>query len=166
VKKGLFAVAGVVLTGGIIGMSYFDVEQTQKSEEPVTEVSAETTEPDQVTPPTQRTIETNGEYPWNFFDAKDLKAEIDKGGQAYLMADAEALEKQALGFLANPVGNNVSDTYGSFGKHFENFVADLSEFYPENQSYFLKLSEAANALVSNQPADAMAKLKEAQALRK
>jgi hypothetical protein len=84
------------------------------------------------------------------------------------MSDAEALETQALGFIDNPVGDpeNIVQNYVAFGNHFQNFVTDLSEFYPENADYFLKLSEAANALVNNQPADAAEKLSDAQALRK
>lgn len=66
---------------------------------------------------------------------------------------------------SHSVTENIVQNYVAFGNHFQNFVTDLSEFYPENADYFLKLSEAANALANNHPADAAAKLKEAQTLR-
>jgi hypothetical protein len=172
-KKAIVAVTGVILTGGILGMSYFIAdEKPDETVEAVEAVSAEAetkqSEPLQKTPLTERTVDTGGEYPWNFMDANDLKVEIEKGGQAYLMSDAEALEKQALGFLDNPVGyqETIVANYAAFGRHFQNFVTDLSEYYPENQAYFLKISEAAIALENNRPEDAAAKLREAQTLRK
>lgn len=172
-KKSLLAAAGVAIIGGALGLSYYNAEEKELSPESVvqsasaseSEKPAETAE--QVTPPTERTVDTSGEHPWNFFEAEFLKAEIKDGGQAYLMSDAEALEKQALGFLGNPVGDpeNIVENYVGFGNHLNNFVADLSEYYLMDADYFNKLSEAATALINNDPETATVKLQEAQALR-
>ncbi|CAM3728804.1 hypothetical protein [Mesobacillus zeae] len=174
-KKPLIGLVGVLLAGGVIGLSAlaYDANTKENAEEANVESktddanSQSNLESEPPAPPTERTVDTGGEYPWNFLGVKAQKDAVYSGGQVYLMSDAPALEEQALGYLNNPVGDpeNIVENYVAFGDQLALLVADLQDFYPDDKDYFLAISQAADALKSNNPDVAKDKIEEAKLLR-
>jgi hypothetical protein len=175
-KRALLAVAGVVLTGGIIGMSYFNTDDETKTETTSTERteiasdSTESTEAAVTLPaPTERTVNTQGGYPWEYFGAKDIIAGQKNGEVYFLFSDAEAFENMLKDFAVSDESASApmtkADNGASFAEYLRGFIEGTQEYYPDKKDYFLKLSEIENALLTGDFESIPAKVEQAKALR-
>lgn len=169
-NKAIMAAAGVVLTGGIIGMSYLGGDEPQQQEVKInaenTQTAAETT----ISAPTERTVNTSGQYPWQSLFKEVISEAVNSGGQVYLMSDAEPLENAITEFL-NGVDKPNDGPYDqtkiaqSWAGELDLFVQDLSEFYPDQKDYFLKLSELSSKLKEGDYAGGKVVLEQAKTLK-
>jgi len=173
-KKPLLAVAGLVLTGGVIGMSYLNTDEEPKTTgAEITQVASRTTETQEAAvtlpAPTERTVDTQGGYPWQYFGAKDILAGQKNGDVYFLFSDAEAFENEIKAFAVSEELEGVQMTKAengeSFALYLRGFVEDTQEFFPDKKDYFLKLSEVENALNTGDFEAIPAKIEEAKMLR-
>lgn len=176
-KKALFAVAGILLTGGVLTLSYFDSEQTVDSSEKVVQADS-TTETKSETAaatstlsplPTERTVDTRGGYPWQYFGAKQIIEGQKNGEVYYLFSDAEAFENTIVEFAVaeelegapiTKVDNGIS-----FANYLQGFIEGTQKYLPDQQDYFLKLSEIQIDLQNGNFEAIPEKIKEAKVLR-
>lgn len=170
-KKSLFAAAGVLVIGGVIGLSIFDAEEkdvgTEAVEQSVTSTATEVTEVKE--PPKARTVEVNAGYPWEYYTAKDI-IQLQKDGEiVYLYSDAEAFENTILEFVNSEeiVGAPVSkaDNGISFSEYLDGFIQGVEPYHPLDVGYFDKMREVVADLKSANFDAVPVKIKEAQALR-
>jgi hypothetical protein len=175
-KRALLAVVGVVLTGGIIGMSYLntnDEKETVKTSTERTEIASDTTESKEAAvtlpAPTERTVDVQGGYPWQYFGAKDIIAGQKNGEVYFLFSDAEAFENMLKDFALSDESASVpmtkADNGASFAEYLRGFIEGTQEYYPDKKDYFMKMSEVENALKTGDFESIPAKVEQAKALR-
>jgi hypothetical protein len=165
--KALFAIVGVLLISGVIGMSYFEgdkpTEETQKSAE-----STEVTTVSTMSVPTVRTVTISG-FPWEELGADVILKQQESGETVYLFSDAEALEGIINGFATSEEVKGAPITKAesgqSFANYLEGFIQGTEKFFPDKQDYYLKLREIKNDLNSGSFANIPQKVDEAKALR-
>lgn len=175
-KTGLIALAGVVLTGGIIGMSYFNGEndsETIETNTERTEIASDSTENTEAAvtlpAPTERTVNAQGGYPWQYFGAKDIIAGQKNGEVYFLFSDAEPFETMLKDFALSDESASAPMTKAengeSFALYLRGFIEGTQEYFPDKKDYFLKLSEIENALKTGDFESIPDKVEQAKALR-
>lgn len=122
----------------------------------------------------ERTVELEGNLPWEFAGPDLITEWIDKGETVYLWTDTEPFETLILGtidFTPNTGARNEDpvamkkEAYESINDYINSFVYEMSKRYPNKQEYFDKLSEAGELLVAGDGETAKAKIEEAKSLR-
>lgn len=114
------------------------LQSTQNTQEEVDEVETQ--------PPTERTVDTKGEYPWHFFFS-DKIAEMQADGETvYLVSDAEPLENALLKFAnaEEEEGIPKAPAAESWAKYIDTFLSEVEPYMPAE--YIEKMSEIKNAL--------------------
>lgn len=112
--------------------------QLQSTQEEVNEVETQ--------PPTERTVDTKGEYPWYFFNS-DKIAEMQADGETvYLVRDAEPLENAILKFAnaEEEEGIPKAPAAESWTVYLDTFLSEVEPYMPEE--YIEKMTEVKNAL--------------------
>lgn len=172
-KKLLASIAliGVLGAGGILVYSSTNDNPEKKKEEEVNSASANTAEEETVIEipeaPTERTVDTNGDVPWNYFTAEQIVEKQNAGDVVYLFSDAEAIEKYTLDLAQNPDTTPYDkDTLStSWTKQISAFVNGVSEYYPDKVEYFAKIEEAKNAMANFNYDEVPTLIEEAKTLR-
>lgn len=171
-KLPLIAFAGVVITGGIIGMSLYNGDdQPETKAENIEEVSAETTveTTNTVEAPLKRTVETHGGYPWQYYGAEQIIEGQKNGEVYYLFSDAEEFENTIIDFAVSEEleGAPITkvDNGISFAQYLQGFIEGTQKHQPEQKDYFLKLVEVENDLKTGNFDVIPDKIKEAKTLR-
>jgi hypothetical protein len=174
-KKGLLALAGVVLTGGIIGMSYFNAEdetEEVKTSTERTEIASDSTESKEAAvtmpAPTERTVDIAG-YPWEELSTDNIITQQNSGETVFLFSDAEPLENMISSFAVSEEIEGAPITKQgnaeTFANYLKGFIQGTQEYFPDKKDYFLKLSEIENALLTGDFDSIPAKVEQAKALR-
>jgi hypothetical protein len=143
-NKALFAIAGVVLTGGIVGMSLLGGDEPKEEEVKVGVQSTETASETTVNPPTERTVSVTG-YPWEGLGSDVIEQHQANGEVVYLFSDAEAIEDTISEFAVSEEleGAPISkaDSGKSWVKYLDGFIQGTQKYYQDKTEYFLKLEE-------------------------
>lgn len=172
-KKPLLAVAGLVLTGGVIGMSYLNTDEEPKTTgAEITQVASRTTETQEAAvtlpAPTERTVSISG-YPWEELSTDIIITKQNNGETVFLFNDAEPLENIISDFAVSEEIEGAPITkQGSaetFANYLKGFIQGTQEYFPDKKDYFLKLSEVENALNTGNFEAIPAKIEEAKVLR-
>ncbi len=175
-KKALLALGGVVLTGGILGMSFLggdtdpkDTTNTGEGEESVEAVKNEQAEKTTLPVPTSRTVDIGSNKPWEYMDAQAIIEQQNKGEVIYLFADAEAIENSISGFsTSEPVEGapiTKEDSAKSWANYLQGFIQGTEKYYPDKKDYFLKLSEIKVDLENGNFSEIPQKIEQAKLLR-
>jgi hypothetical protein len=171
-KKSLVSLAlvGSLGIGGILTYSMVEGEEKVK-EESVQSVSASSDdsikEVVSVKAPTERTVDTNGEVPWNYMSAEQIEASQENGEVVYLFSDAEALEQYSIDLSKNPDTTPYDkDTLAtSWANHMTAFLNGVKEDHPDKLDYFMKIEEAKNAMAAFDYDNVPGLIEEAKSLR-
>lgn len=164
-----FALVGTLGIGGILTYSMIGEEAPKESttDDKVSATSEETEEVVAVEAPTERTFDTNGEYPWYYMTPEQIVEEQNKGEIVYLFSDAEELEKYTRDLAANPVNEpyDKEKLADSWVKYMDPFIQGVQDYYPNKLDYFMKLEEAKNALDAYKYEEVVSLIDEASTLR-
>lgn len=103
--------------------------------------------------PTNRTVDTGENAPWQHFSIEKIQEYQNEGEIVYLYSDAEEIE------------NLIVEEYGEVPmQYIDLFIKEVSQ-YVDNENYFSKLEEAKEA-IANENYDAVPTLiEEAKTLR-
>jgi hypothetical protein len=141
---------GVVGVGSVLGYSYYD-DGKQAEVEPaaVASASSDKEEP-AIEAPTERTVNTNGDVPWNYMSSEQIVAAQNNGEVVYLFSDAEALEDYTANLASNPVNEpyNKEDLVDSWVGQIDAFIAGVKDDKPGKLDYFMKLEEVKSAMAA------------------
>jgi hypothetical protein len=164
------ALVGVLGIGGIVTFSIAgDSEKPQKIEEPSKQVTAESNDEEvvEISVPTERTVETNGDVPWNYMTSEQIIAKQEAGEIVYLFSDAQSVEEYTLSLANNPdtTPYNKEDLADSWSGQIDAFIQGVKEYYPNELDYFMKLEEVKNAMSAYEYEKVAKLIEEASALR-
>lgn len=158
---------GVIGVGSVLGFSYYNADSEVKTEETQAEptVQAESTPTNSA--PTERTVETNGDVPWNYMSSEQIIAAQNNGKVVYLFSDAEALENYTVSLASNPVNEpyNKEDLAESWAGQIGAFILGVKDGMPSELDYFMKLEEVKSAMASYEYEKVPALVEEAKQLR-
>ena len=105
--------------------------------------------------PTERTVDTQGNYPWQYFTQDYIEEMLQDGEIIYVLDDAEMLEQHIIDTASMETDNNdfliqnKKDSSDSFAKTVELFLNEVEEFI-ENKEYVNKLKEIRIALLNHE----------------
>jgi hypothetical protein len=163
------ALVGALGIGGILtySMSGDQGETKQESSENVQATRNEVKEVVEVKAPTERTVETNGDVPWNYMSAEQITAKQNNGEVVYLFSDAGALESYTTQLASNPDTTPYDkDTLAtSWSNQMGAFLNGVKEYHPDQLDYFMKIEEAKNAMGAFEYDKVPGLIEEAKALR-
>jgi hypothetical protein len=162
------AMVGTLGIGGILTYSMIGEEPESKTESEVSATSEETKEEATVVvAPTERTVDTNGDVPWNYMTADQIKSAQDSGEVVYLFSDAEAVETYTVELAKNPDTTPYDkDTLAtSWSSQLEAFLEGVKDSYPDQLDYFMKIEEVKVAMAAFNYDQVVLLIEEAKALR-
>lgn len=164
-KKGLIATVGVIVIGGVLGLSYYNGNINVETEDkPAAEVESKTVaaEADQkeenettkevvIEAPIERTVETNGDYPWERFRSAAIIEQQNAGEVVYLFSDAEPLENMISSFsTSEPIEDapiSKEENSESMAGYLDAFISGVEKYYPAKKEYFDKLRSVKDSLL-------------------
>lgn len=147
-KRLIIVLISVLLLVAGCGQSLNQSDNTEKDASQQIQLQTAAKEVDEVEtqPPTERTVDTKGEYPWHFFFS-DKIAEMQADGETiYLVSDAEPLENAILKFAnaEEEEGIPKAPAAESWAKYIDTFLSEVEPYMPEE--YIEKMTEVKNAL--------------------
>ncbi|MGM0853965.1 MAG: hypothetical protein ACQEWI_15360 [Bacillota bacterium] len=112
----------------------------------------------------ERTIDTNGKYPWEVEQPKTLQEYIDKGETVFLLSDGKALEGKIKEYFSED--NTNKEKYAdSWSRYIELYVTQIEKEHKDKDSYISKLKEVQKDIDSKNYKEVPAKVDEAKKLR-
>jgi hypothetical protein len=164
------ALIGSLSIGGVLTYSMIGDNEKPKQEEAVKEVTStsdSSKEVGEISAPTERTVNTNGDMPWFYMTPEQIKEATDNGEIAHLFSDAEAVENDTITLAANPdtTPYNKEELSENWVRHIDAFIYSVKDYHPDKEEYFAKLEEAKNALSSFDYESVPGLIEEAKSLR-
>jgi hypothetical protein len=165
------ALVGALGVGGILTYSMTGSQGETKQEVPSENVQATSSEVKEVVDvpnsPTERTVNTNGDVPWNYMSAEQIETSQSSGEIVYLWSDAEAIEEYTIQLANNPDTTPYDkDTLAtSWSNHMVAFLNGVKDYHPDQLDYFMKIEEAKSAMASFDYNKVPGLIEEAKSLR-
>ncbi|MCA0150317.1 hypothetical protein LCD52_16150 [Rossellomorea vietnamensis] len=112
----------------------------------------------------ERTIDTNGKYPWETEQPKTLQQYLNKGETVFLLSDGKELEDRVKEYFSD--NNKNKDKYaGSWSKYLELYADQIKKQYKDKEAYTDKLKEIQKDIESKKYNEVPTKVDEAKKLR-
>jgi hypothetical protein len=160
----------LVLLFGALLLTGCGTTETKTSKEDAGEVKTMATGTDAkeiIEPPTERTVNTNGDMPWKYMTPEQIEEAQTNGEITYLFSDSEAIENYTSELASNPNTEpyNKEDLAASWSKHLGLYVTGVKEYYPEHEEYFRKIEEVKESMAVYDYESVIKKIEEAKTLR-
>ncbi|RDW16500.1 hypothetical protein CWR48_15755 [Oceanobacillus arenosus] len=130
------------------------------------EVDAPAEEKEVVDIPTERTVDTGPNYPWQNFSTGKIEELQQSGETVYLFSDAEEFEDALVKSVTREYEEHVDvdQTISIFANYLDLFIQEVSPVV-DNQEYFDKMQEVEETMIEKEYEQVPDLIEEAKTLR-